>query len=114
MKFNLITTIIAIAICLLIAYGFYAFFDGEQKLLLSVGSFLFLTLTLITVIGIKFDQSRTTVNVRVVSGIFFIIALISNFIFLFCQFSNPVYILTNGILLLVFIFIVYSISKTKV
>jgi hypothetical protein len=114
MKFNLITTIIAITACLLIAYGFYALFEGEQKLLLSGGSFLFLALTLVTAIGIKFEQQRTTTNIRVVSAIFFIVALISNLIFSFCQFSTPVYVLTNGILLLVFIFTVYSIGQTKV
>jgi hypothetical protein len=123
MKVNIVQVFIAIAICLLIAYGFYALHGNEYKILLngnehrillSCGSFLFLVSTLITAIGIRFSQSRTTINIRVVSGIFFFIALISNIIFSLFQFSNPTYILTNGILLFIFILIVYSISKTKV
>ena len=64
-------------------------------------------------IGVNFEQSRTTTNVRVVSGIFFVISLASNLIFSFFTFSTPSYVITNGILLLIFVLIAYSISKAK-
>ena len=113
MKINFIQTIIAIAVSLLIAYGLCNFYDSENKILLSVGSFIFLATTLILTIGINFEHSRTTTNIRVVSGIFFAIFLISSFIFTFFNFLVPTYVITNGILLLVFISIAYSINKTK-
>ena len=103
MKINFVQTIIAIAVSLLIAYGFYSFHDSENKILLSAGSFVFLAITLILTIGTSFELPRTTTNVRVVSGIFFAVALISNLIFTFIAFSIPSYVITNGILLLVFI-----------
>ena len=81
MKINLVQTIIAIAVSGLIAYGLYNFHDGENQILLSVGSFVFLSVTLALSIGVSFEQSRTTTNIRVVSGIFFAVALISNLIF---------------------------------
>jgi hypothetical protein len=113
MKINFVQTIIAIAVSLLIAYGLYSFHESENKILLSVGSFVFLAVTLILTIGSSFELPRTTTNVRVVSGIFFVIALITNLAFTFLNFSVPNYIIINGILLLVFILITYSINKTK-
>lgn len=113
MKFNFVQTIIALAVSLLIAYGFYSFHDSENKLLLSLGSFVFLSVTLTLSLAVNFEQSRTTTNIRVVSVIFFIVALISNLIFSFLIFSEPSYIITNGILLLIYVLIAYSINRAK-
>ena len=83
MKINFIPTLIAITLSALITYGLYSFHESENKLLLSLGSFIFLTSTLVITIGVNFEQSRTTTNVRTVSGIFFVISLVSNLIFSF-------------------------------
>ena len=113
MKINFVQTIIAIALSLLISYGLYSFHNSENKMLLSAGSFVFLAATLVMTIGTSFEFPRTTTNVKVVSGIFFAVALISNLIFTFIKFSVPRYVIINGILLLVFILIAYSINRAK-
>ena len=113
MKIDIIKTSIVIALSLLIAYASYILSNIENKLLLSIGSFVFIAITLIMTFGINFEQTRTTINIRVVSGIFFIIALISNIVFLFIKFNNPIYIMINGILFLVFLLMVFSIKKEK-
>ena len=113
MKLNVVKTIIAIAVSVLIAYGLYSFHDSENKVLLSLGSFVFLGMTLVITIGVNFEQPRTTTNIRVVSGIFFTIALISNLIFSSFTFSIPSYIITNGILLLIFVLTTYSLNKAN-
>jgi hypothetical protein len=113
MKVNFIKSIIAIAVSGLIAYGFYSFHDSENKLLLSVGSFLFVAITLLLTIGISFDLPRTSTNVRTVSAIFFLVALTSNIIFSFVSFSVPLYIIANGILILLYTLITYSIANAK-
>jgi len=113
MKINFVQTFIAIAVSLLISYGLYSFHESDNKILLSAGAFIFLAITLIVTIGVKFELSGTTTNVKVVSGIFFVIALICSLIFAFINFSVPIYVITNGILLLVFILIIYSINKAK-
>ena len=113
MKINFVQTIIAIAVSLLIAYGLYSFHDSVNKILLSLGGFIFLATTLVIAIGVNFEQSRTTTNVRVFSGFFFVLALASNLIFSFFTFSTPSYVITNGILLLIFVLIAYSINKAK-
>lgn len=113
MKINFVQTIIAIAVSSLIAYGFYSFCGNKNKALLTMGSFIFLATTLVITIGVNFEKSRTTSNVRVVSGIFFAIALMSNLVFSFFTFSTPSYVITNGILLLIYMLIAYSINKAK-
>ncbi|MAZ36721.1 MAG: hypothetical protein CL842_04645 [Crocinitomicaceae bacterium] len=113
MKINFVQTIIAIAVSALIAYGLYHFHNGVNQMLLSIGSFVFLSVTLALSIGVNFEQSRTTTNIRVVSGIFFGLALASNLVFSIFKFSTPSYVITNGILLLIFVLIVYSINKAK-
>jgi hypothetical protein len=113
MKLNFVQFIIAIAVSLLIAYGLYSFHDSENKILLSTGSFLFLATALVMTIGVSFELPRTTTNIRVVCGIFFAIALISNLIFTFINFSVPSYVIINGILFLGFILITYTLNKAK-
>jgi hypothetical protein len=113
MKINFVPAIVAIAVSLLITYGLYSFHSFENQILLTGGSFIFLAITLIFAIGARFELPRTTTNVRVVSSIFFMIALISNLVFTFSNFSVPSYIIINGILLLVFILIAYSINEAK-
>lgn len=113
MKLDFIKTIIAIAVSGLIAYGFFAFNTSEHKVLLIAGSFIFLTITLVLTIGITFQLPRTTTMVRTVSGIFFTIALLSNIIFSFTNFSKALYVIVNGVLFLVFALIAYSVGKAK-
>ena len=113
MKINIVQTIIAISVSLLITYGLYSFHDSENKLLLSAGSFVFLATTLVMTIGVSFELPRTATNIRIVSGIFFAIALFTNLIFTFINFSVASYVIINGILLLVFMLIAYSINKAK-
>lgn len=104
---------IALAVSLLIAYGFYSFHDYETKLLLSTGSFLFLATTLFFSIATVFEQQHSNSNIRVVSVIFFVVALISNLIFSVTSFSIPSYIVVNGILLLIFLLTINSIHNVK-
>jgi hypothetical protein len=113
MKINIVLSIIAVALSSLITYGLYTIYDGENQMLLSIGSLMFLSFTLAFTIGVNFEQSRITTNIRAISGIFFVLALISNLIFTFIDFSIPSYVITNGLLFLVFILIVYSISSAK-
>ena len=113
MKINVVPTIIAIAVSLLIAYGLYSFHDSENKILLSAGSFIFLATTLIFTIGTSFDQSRKTINIRVVSGVFFLIGLISNIIFALFGLSIPSYIITHGLLLMILFLIIHFFNKLE-
>jgi hypothetical protein len=113
MKLNPIKTIIAICTSALIAFGFYSFNETEKKLLLGLGSFIFVTLTLIFSLSVSFSHARITAIIRIVSGIFFLIICTSNLAFSLFIFSPPIYFISNGLLLMVYALISYSISSAK-
>lgn len=113
MKINFIRTIISIAISALVAYGFYSFYEGTNLLLLTCGSFIGLAITLFWSLSISLLQARTTTVVRTISGIFFVVFLVSNLIFSFLNFTRPAYVIINGILMLLYILISYSIAREK-
>lgn len=113
MKVNAVTTIISVAISAIVAYCLYSWCKSDNQILLCIGGFISLALTMMFTIGVSFEQSRTTTNVRFLSGTFFVLALISNIIFAFVQFSSPAYILVNGLLLLIWLLLVYGIKKAN-
>ena len=113
MKLNFILTTIALCTSALIAYGFYSFGNSDTKLLLSFGSFVTLAFTLVFTIGVNFPLPRTSINLKTISVIFFVFSFVSNLIFAFFSFSTPIYVTINGMLLMIYCLILYSINSVK-
>lgn len=113
MRINLIKLIIAVFISMLICYGFYSFAHSEKNILLVIGSFITLSGAMTVTIGLDFEDKRNGINIRLVSGIFSVIFLISGIVFSCFEFSNPLYVIINGLLLLIYILITYSIYKVR-
>jgi hypothetical protein len=113
MKINTIKLILVIAISLLIAYGLYSFHHADKKELLATGSFILLSITGFFAVALKLKLPRTTALIRTVASVFFGLVLISAIIFCSIQFSIPVYIITNGLLFLVFLLTIYSLNIAK-
>lgn len=115
MKIKTVPAIIAVALCALIAYGFYAGSRSEdQRLWVTIGGGLSLLLTVGAVLGVSLERTRASVNMKIVSGIFAGILLLLNIIFCcFSSFSLPVYIILSGILLLTWLLVVYGIARAK-
>lgn len=113
MKINYVQTIIAIVTSALVAFALYNFNEGENKILLGVGSFLFLSITMIFSIGVTFTKLRSRTNIRVISVIFLTLALISNIIFASINFSILNYVITNGLIFIFYILVSYLIYRVK-
>ncbi len=116
MKFNFLTTIIAILAACLAAFGLYEWCHmANAKMLVACLGGISLCATLVTTLGISLTRTRTSINMKVLSGIFAILFLISNCIFCSLHsFSIAQYIIPNGLLLLIWILVTYSISKTSI
>lgn len=114
MKVNFVPTLIAAAISLLIAYALYSFCKTDDaQTVIAIGGFVCSFLTLATCFGVRFEQGRTSANTAVLGGVFFVILLISHCIFAFTKFHTPLYVIVNGILLMVFILVVYAVAKAR-
>jgi len=114
---NPITSLIAIAISVLIAYGFYSFgiisdFHSSHHLIIVFSAFVFSSITLLVTIGINFETSRITAVIRTTSFVFFCVGLIATVLLNMFTSSIPLLIITMGILFLTFVFLIYSLSKT--
>lgn len=113
MKIRTIPVIIAAGISGLVAFGLYFWCKTtNNQLILAIGAFISLFLTLALCIGGSFE-GRTTINTATVSGLGFALLLISNIIFCFIEFSIPCYIIVNGILLLIILLILYGITREQ-
>ena len=114
MKVNLVYLIIGLAISAFIAFGFYSFYQGNNKNLLVFGSMIFLSISLIPTIAIEINnRTRITALIRTVSGIMFFVGLLTNLIFSFTAFKLEWYIIILGLILMIYCLIFYSLIKSK-
>jgi len=112
MKINFVMLLIAFAIAVLIGFGFYSGNKDETYVwLISMASGIFGFITLSGILAVTFEGRGSTGNVRVISILFFIASLISNFIFTFFSLTFTTYIIVNGILFLIYILIGYGIVR---
>ena len=112
MKINFITLIIALALAALAAYGFYTADGGETAIFRAIGGGLMLFVTLSGAIALVIENDRGAVlNIRIISFVFFTIVLIIQIVFCFVLFRITPYIIINGIMLLLYILIAYSIGS---
>jgi hypothetical protein len=114
MKINTFTAILAVALAGIIAFFLSFYVTGSNKLLVGIGSFLSMALSLIGAVSLSFKYERTTSVTRTTSGIFFILILISQIFFTAINgFLLPTYILVSGCATILYVLIVYGISKSK-
>ena len=74
---------------------------------------MLLASALVLSLGADFELPRTTTNIRVVSGIFFIFSLIFNCVFSFISFKISTYVIISGIAFLLFLSLVYFIAGVR-
>lgn len=112
MKTNVFLTIISIMLSLLIGYLAYIVAEGkENDIVCGIGTSVCLLTTLVPAIAIKFETERLGVNIKIVSFLFLIMFLISNFCFAGFGIRMSYYIITNGMLLLIFLAILYKMQN---
>jgi hypothetical protein len=113
MKINPIFAVIALAISALAGYGFFSWNGGEPyQLLVAIGGGLMIFLTLAGIIAFSSSGRGTVGNIRALSVVFLILAIITHVIFSISNMTRPTaYIIVNGILVLLYILIGYAVSR---
>jgi hypothetical protein len=112
MKINFVMLLIALAIAVLIGYGFYSGNKEEPYTwLITIASGVFGFVTLAGILAVGFEVRGSTGNIRAVSILFFAITLISNLVFSFVTLKLAPYVIINGIFLLLYILIGYGVVK---
>ena len=112
MKVNIFLTIISVVLAVLI--GYLAFNVAESKnndIIYGIGSTVCFIATLVPTMGVQYESGRLGANLRVLSALFFMVFLIVHFSFAAFGGSMPYYIITNGILLMIYLSIFYRMNQ---
>lgn len=114
MRINVIKSLIAIAISALLAYACYAICAYEHvRWIITIGAFLTIATPTLLTIGITAKKARSATMLSALSGVLLFVEIVANGIFAFFDFSIPVYVITNGLILLIYILIYNSIYQKQ-
>ncbi len=111
MKANVFLTIIGAVVGCLIGYLAYYVAEGDQNdMVCGIGSAICFIATLCPLIGWQFESGKLGTNIRMMTLIFFVVFLISNFCFAGFGVNMPLYVIVNGVLLLIYLAIFYKMQ----
>ena len=114
MRFNFVFTLIALIISSLLGYWVYSVADTDAHATLAgMFSTICFAIPLIIGIGISFNTSASQVNIKALSWVLFILMLFMHFYYASNGVTMPYYVLINGILICIYVAIVYGIIRSK-
>jgi uncharacterized membrane protein YadS len=116
MSNKFIPNVISITTSLLIGYGFYSFYHGEKEtfvhLFTSITAFIFSTIMLVTSFGINYETDRIKTVINFVGTTFLVLGIVLLGFIMFFTESLPWLILPMGLLIMIYLSIVYFVSKS--
>ena len=104
---------LAFLVSLLISLGFWSVAQQDHKEIIALGSFVLSFTTLSSAGGIDYGYPRTNVNIRVLSGVFFLVGLITNSVFVIFWPSGQIYLACCGLPEIIFVVLLRSILATQ-
>lgn len=113
MRIDAVYFMIAVVIGLTLSYGLWSI-SGELADFVALGSVIYLCSTLGLAFGVRHENSRTRINLSVLSWLFFFIGLGINFAFCYAGNIPVAYLMVNAISFLVYLGFVNFIEKTDV
>lgn len=111
-KFDFVYCIFALVGATLIALCNYSITENDpNRIVAGVGSLVCYAIPLVLLLATKHVDSGTNANLKVLSTIFFAIQLVSNFAFSFFGIVMPYYVVCDGLILLVNVFLWAKLSN---
>jgi hypothetical protein len=111
MKFNFPLTIVSIILTL--TFGYY-FFNVSNDILIVVG----FVISSLLILGPSFiyvsTNKKISINIRVLSLIFYPIIIILSFVKMKDIVGDNLFILFSGVIIAIYILIIYGVNKTNV
>lgn len=111
MKFNFPLTIVSIILTL--TFGYY-FFNVSNDILLIVGFII----SSLLILGPSFiyvsTNKKISINIRVLTLIFYPIIIILSFVKMKDIVGDNLFILFSGVIIAIYILIIYGVNKTNV
>ena len=114
MKINNVLSLIILVLSSLLGYWVYSVADTDiHANLAGFLSAICLALPLILGFGVRYNTSASLVNIRMLSCVLALIMLILHFYYAGTGITMPYYVLISGILICIYLAIIYAIIKSK-
>ena len=114
MKINIVLTLIALVLSSLLGYWVYSVAVSDiHATIAGFLSAICLALPLILGFGVSYNTSASLVNIRMLSSVLAFIMLILHFYYAVTDITMPYYVLISGILICIYLAIIYAILKSK-
>ena len=114
MKINAFLTLIILVFSCLLGFWVYSIAEPDTHAgLAGILSTICIALPLIIGFGVNYNTSAAIVNLRILSFTLFLIMLVLHFYYANTGISMPYYVLISGILVCIYMAIVYTIIKSK-
>ena len=115
MKFNPIMTILSLALGALVAYALFSYCRTEElRWVIAVTGGISTFLTWAGTMAVALEDKARNVNFKVFNGICAVAVIAMQFVFaLKTGLSQPTYLLTSGVVLLIWLMIAYVLGKNK-
>ena len=114
MKINVVLSFIILILSSLLGYWVYYVVDADiHATLAGILSATCLALPLILGFGASYNTSASLVNIRILSCVLILIMVILHFYYAATGITMPYYVLICGVLICIYLAIVYAILKSK-
>jgi len=115
MKINPVMTVLSLALAALVAYALYSFCRSEElQWVITILGGISIFLTWAGAMAVSVEDQKRNVNFKVLNGLFAAIVTVLQFVFAWTTtVSKPAYILTTGIIVLVWLMVAYALGKPK-
>lgn len=114
MKINFVPSLIAFALSALIAFSCYEYTSNGFKQIFTMGAFISSMATLFFMFAVKFNNHRTTINIKTVSTLVTIVILFMLFLFAGARSTQAAFVISLSFLMVIYLGIVYAISKEEI
>lgn len=114
MKVSLFPAVLSLIVAIMLAWLVYDIaYDEHSKLdiYVAIGTAISVILTLGTAMAIKLEKAKVGLNLRVWSGLMFVVMVISNLCYARFGVKMPWYVVVTACLLVIYLGIARSISK---
>jgi hypothetical protein len=109
MKVSVVPAVLSVILTAALTFGVYSASSADQNVvLLTIGSALTFLLTLGACVAVSLPDGRHSVNLKVFSGLMFVLALIVAFCFAGYGVNVAAYVIIQAILLVVHLLVVWK------
>ncbi len=112
MQIKLVNLLLVVLFSAVLAYGL-ASCNSILANYIAAGGFAFFAGTLSPIVAVNYEYARSALNLRILSGVFFVLGLAINGLFAFSLSSATAYIVISAIALLIYLFLASAIYGTR-